>query len=214
MSAVQLRQDEDGDGDGDELNRMAKVMAKTWRAQPYEYERLLMASNRPMIRLIKILAAAQGMTCLELTMSDVSLTDCPKYDALSYCWGGQKPTVEILCNGARLLITENAYSALCFLRHPNESRMLWIDAICINQSDAEEKSYQVSLMQDIYRGAQNVHVWLGVASNKSDSAMALVPEIQNTDMLNILMPKMALMDDLSIDMQEIFLAFFRLINRP
>lgn len=55
----------------------------------------------------------------------------------------------------------NLYEVLRQLILDGEHHWLWIDAICINQKDLEEKSSQISMMADIYRSAQEVHTWLG-----------------------------------------------------
>ncbi len=84
-----------------------------------------------------------------------------EYDAISYAWGSQDYKQEILCNGASLRITFNLYWALRRLRHPDRARILWADAICINQSDLSERSQQVAIMGTIYSGAGKVFASLG-----------------------------------------------------
>ncbi len=58
-------------------------------------------------------------------------------------------------------ITTNLYAALSRLRCTETVRTLWIDAICINQKDIAEKSFQIELMRDIYSSAEEVSMWLG-----------------------------------------------------
>lgn len=53
-------------------------------------------------------------------------------------------------------------------------RRLWVDAVCINQDDAVEKSQQVKLMHDIYTKATDVLVWLGPGTTETDSMMRAV----------------------------------------
>jgi hypothetical protein len=67
--------------------------------------------------------------------------------------------------------TVNLHSALQHLRRETEELTLWVDAICINQSDNDEKSWQVQQMNDVYEKARLVTVWLGPASEDSDLAM-------------------------------------------
>jgi hypothetical protein len=71
-------------------------------------------------------------------------------------------TEPILVNGASVAVTVNLESALRYLRHSDLPRVLWIDAICINQHDLGEKRHQVSIMQSIYTYAEQVVVWLGL----------------------------------------------------
>lgn len=87
------------------------------------------------------------------------------YEALSYVWG---PTtghhsLSIDHNGDSfsLAITDNLHAALLHLRHRFLSRVIWIDAVCINQKSDEEKAQQVSYMAEIYSRSARVIVWLG-----------------------------------------------------
>ena len=88
------------------------------------------------------------------------------YDALSYTWDGGVTTGYILIGGKRLDITSNLHSALRHLRDPLVDRILWVDAICINQSDEaiHEKSHQVRQMRKMYEQADRVIIWLGGAT--------------------------------------------------
>lgn len=84
------------------------------------------------------------------------------YEALSYVWGDSNLVEPIYCCGKTLRVTLNCLKALKYLRRENESRTLWVDAICINQAgQTEEKNHQIDLMGDIYSGASKVLVWLG-----------------------------------------------------
>jgi hypothetical protein len=87
------------------------------------------------------------------------------YEALSYVWGGER-TQTVYCDGQSIPATPNLVSALSRLRigmdtFPYFHRTLWVDAICINQEDLEERSNQVKLMRDIYSRASKVLLWLG-----------------------------------------------------
>jgi hypothetical protein len=104
-----------------------------------------------------------------------------EFDALSYTWGGSDDAQVITCNGVRLPITKNLSEALLALRHTETSiQYIWVDAICINQSDDQEKSQQVRNMLMIYQKAAKVIAWLGPAhkdlSNLSDASALLVTE--------------------------------------
>jgi hypothetical protein len=86
-----------------------------------------------------------------------------KYNALSYVWGDEKPEHEVLINGSSHFIRHNLYLFLDQARRRARHIHLpiWIDAICINQDNTTERNHQVSRMQDIYRGANEVFIWLG-----------------------------------------------------
>ncbi|KAF2831688.1 HET-domain-containing protein, partial [Ophiobolus disseminans] len=85
------------------------------------------------------------------------------YEAVSYVWGDATKFEPILCNGAHANITRSLFEALrVFRRSSGEPlRMLWADAICIDQANVRERSYQVQLMQQIYKAASKVLIWIG-----------------------------------------------------
>jgi hypothetical protein len=85
----------------------------------------------------------------------------PAYEALSYTWGDTSVKVPTVCGGRRLEMMPNLQNGLRQLRLKTRSRMIWADAVCINQQDVGERSDQVNKMLWIYRGATRVLVWLG-----------------------------------------------------
>jgi hypothetical protein len=102
----------------------------------------------------------------------------PEYEALSYTWGEERSplSVKVKSHGLKrkfIEVTQNLATALIYLRHKSDARVLWIDALCINQEDMEERSSQVARMADIYRLAHRVVVWLGPESDKDRSSEAL-----------------------------------------
>jgi len=126
----------------------------------YRYEALQHYDSFRILVLHPTPNALDPLTCtiLHERLSDDSL----KYEAVSYTWGNSGLTHEILCNQPRqrLLIGANCHSALRRLRLTNEDRILWIDAICINQEDLVERARQVCVMRNIYSGASEVMVML------------------------------------------------------
>lgn len=98
----------------------------------------------------------------------------PPYNALSYSWGAVDDTVSIQVGefgDDTLAIPRNLGIALPYLRHIERPRVLWIDAICIDQRNPEERGHQVERMADIFRMATQVIAWLGTGSDSSASAM-------------------------------------------
>jgi hypothetical protein len=93
------------------------------------------------------------------------------YDAVSYCWGNQNDRVTISLDGSDFDVGGNLESALHHLRLSSIDRILWIDAICINQCDIKERGQQVLRMGKIYERALAVRVWLGPEEARSDEAM-------------------------------------------
>ena len=111
----------------------------------------------------------------------------PAYDALSYCWGEDEGTTLITCNGVELEIRKNLHKALQYLlkdRCPSY-RPLWIDAICLNQDDDEEKAVQVPRMGEIYRAATRTVVWLGEDVDDSGMALTFLEELTEETLGNI-----------------------------
>jgi len=84
-----------------------------------------------------------------------------EYEALSYAWGTAFSPRKALLDGLDLGITENLEQGLRRLRLNYQPRMLWIDALSINQRDTRERSHQVQQMATIYNTAKGVLIWLG-----------------------------------------------------
>ncbi|KAH7389958.1 heterokaryon incompatibility protein-domain-containing protein [Pyrenochaeta sp. MPI-SDFR-AT-0127] len=91
-----------------------------------------------------------------------------EYDALSYRWEDEFKSSEIEVNERKMLVTENLSLALLRLRYRDRDRILWVDAICINQSNDMEKGHQVQQMASIYKRAEQVVVWLGQSTYETD----------------------------------------------
>lgn len=147
----------------------------------YKYHDAL-RPERSEIRLLTILPQTHHDCCgqdvqLHCSMDRASLADKPSYNALSYTWGAPNFTQSICINGRCFRVTKNLQSALFHLRQQHESVVVWIDAVCINQKDNEEKSHQVQQMQRIYEEAQLVLIWLGPARDESDVAMDSLKQI-------------------------------------
>ena len=83
-------------------------------------------------------------------------------------WGDPSKRLPIFVNGQEHHITTNLYRALRRIRNDTEVRVLWADALCINQNDSRERSHQVSLMKDIYSSTQEAILFIG--DHKSDSS--------------------------------------------
>ena len=143
---------------------------------PYKYEPLG-ADGLRSLRLVTLLAGLPDQHEVECHISHYALDQCPPYEALSYCWGGIRDKRTIRCNGAHFNVSANLRSALLNLRFDNRSRLLWIDAICINQEDLDEKARQVSIMSHIYSHAQRTVIWLGEAAADSHLAFSLCAKL-------------------------------------
>ncbi|CAM1506381.1 Fc.00g060220.m01.CDS01 [Cosmosporella sp. VM-42] len=119
----------------------------------------------------------------ELPPDDSIWEQKPTFEALSYCWGPEENSGNVMIdsgsdNGAfKLPIRQNLESALRNLRSDVQPRVIWIDAICINQDDEAEKCVQVARMADIYSRANRVIVWLGPAADESDLAISTLAHL-------------------------------------
>lgn len=114
------------------------------------------------------------------------LHNAPNYEALSYAWGPQAETGPfVVLDGSPFQISTELEIAIRRLRQTNNTRTLWIDAICINQGNIRERNAQVAVMRDIYKGADCVIAWLGDDSHDSRRALKFLEEmarIRNEDL--------------------------------
>ncbi|KAK4159411.1 heterokaryon incompatibility protein-domain-containing protein [Cladorrhinum sp. PSN259] len=129
------------------------------------------------IRLV-ILEQGHGTEPICCRLEDAQLSAAPAYEALSYTWGDERIKLPITCSGLSMLVTTNLHSALQHLRHEDQPRVLWVDALCINQADSAEKSIQVPLMGAIYSGADEVLIWLGEETADVRGALQLIPQMR------------------------------------
>ena len=90
------------------------------------------------------------------TLDTVSLADHPRYTALSYVWGDANDRLPIHVDGLLFSATKNLALALQYIRKADQDQVLWVDAICINQADIDERNNQVSLMGTLYSEAEEV----------------------------------------------------------
>ncbi|KAH8799423.1 heterokaryon incompatibility protein-domain-containing protein [Xylogone sp. PMI_703] len=141
------------------------------------YRPLNVASRN--IRLVLIKKGLQESE-LNATLIDASLDKPPPYEALSYVWGDRRDPGSLVLNGRQMDITRNLQDALIQLRFESQDRLLWVDAIYINQEDVKERSHQVQLMRFIYTKARRTIAWLGKASRDSDLAMNLLAKLETS----------------------------------
>lgn len=119
-----------------------------------------------MIRVLE-LQSGDGDICSDIL--HVSLGDDSEYEALSYIWGEKRGTKLAYCNNAKVLVAESLSLTLKRFRREPRRRRLWVDAMCINQDDNEDRVQQVRMMGQIYKHAQCVIVWLGEADQLEDT---------------------------------------------
>jgi hypothetical protein len=116
-------------------------------------------------RLLRILPSLRFLKLrCELFVASIKNSQ-NKYIAGSYVWGPPEPSRSILLNGTPFTVRKNLWHFLHACSSKYKTHILWIDAICINQSDVQERSAQVQEMKRIYSGATCVYSWLGYRSS-------------------------------------------------
>jgi hypothetical protein len=135
------------------------------------YRQLSVAKNE--IRVLRIAPNDDPSSIVCCYIEHISLNNPPPYGALSYCWGDANVTEQIRLNNSDKLATANLVAALRQLR-ADGLETLWVDALCINQDDPDERASQVQLMKYTFEEATQVVVWVGLeddASNKAQDFM-------------------------------------------
>jgi hypothetical protein len=142
----------------------------------YEYSPLPSESHS--IRLLRLMPYDNKSTTtseIECELFEYSLQDQSKgthlYEALSYAWGSLEKPCSISIKKENLAVTNNLHSALLRLRDRALERVLWVDAVCIDQDNNEERKHQVELMAKIYSNAHRVIVWLGEGGGNVEGAL-------------------------------------------
>lgn len=128
---------------------------------------------KPTIRVV-LLEAGSEAADIRCELQAEQLDSHPQYEALSYAWGDSKSLKNIHLHGHAHLVSSNLECALRHLRRPSEARVLWIDALCIDQGNLDEREQQVKLMRQIYSQAEMVISWLGEAGDESGEAIDLI----------------------------------------
>jgi hypothetical protein len=94
-------------------------------------------------RLLHLLPGSDtNPVCCEIQTYYVD--NAPPYEALSYCWGGITEKAQIRCDNCVFEVTTSVLKAMTDLRHSGEPRLLWIDQICIDQQNLQERSYHAT----------------------------------------------------------------------
>lgn len=162
----------------------SKIMA------PYQYQPL--SSPATQIRLLELLPGRGTIRC-RLRITELEQAEYT-YEPISYCWKShtrdswwgctykvkeKQKTLRILVDGADLYVGESLHAALARMRPAAAgagTRLLWADAVCINQADDAEKGAQVTLMGRIYEGGARTLAWLGEADRRTGRAFRYIRE--------------------------------------
>ncbi|KAI0115654.1 HET-domain-containing protein [Nemania sp. FL0031] len=127
------------------------------------------------VRLLELLESSSPGhgDAFQCQLQYLSLKYSPQYVALSYCWGDLPNTRNLLVENAVVQVSETLMSALEQLWQMGNT-LIWVDYLCINQDDNDEKSGQVRMMDIIFSKAATVFAWLGTGDADSDMAMAVL----------------------------------------
>ncbi|KAE8374237.1 heterokaryon incompatibility protein-domain-containing protein [Aspergillus bertholletiae] len=139
---------------------------------PYNYMPLPHGYNA--IRILRLLPNNEQTAPIKCELIEYPLKEqeWQVYEALSYVWGSTEILSLIYVNSCALEVASNLHAALLRLRLQRFPRLLWVDAICIDQKSNAEKEQQIQLMANIYGQAKNVIVWLGEEENNSTPTLA------------------------------------------
>ncbi|CAJ0555024.1 Ff.00g135370.m01.CDS01 [Fusarium sp. VM40] len=143
---------------------------------PFQHAPLDSAARE--IRLLTLLPGEPGSPLVG-NLKTVSLNDKPQYEALSYTWGSSDVKYDMTIDGLGLSVGHNLRKALDDLRSLTESCVIWNDAICINQSDHEEKGHQIHLMRAIYSESTAVCAWIDHEINPLDPSFMSLQALDN-----------------------------------
>ncbi|PMD30665.1 hypothetical protein L207DRAFT_641590 [Hyaloscypha variabilis F] len=142
-------------------------------SEPYKYTPL--DDDKQEIRLLVLLPgqfSAEIRACLEVAKFTNDQT--PTFEAISYAWGSTDNPVNIFIGqpgNSTLSVTQNLAEGLPYFRFEDRPRVLWVDAICVDQQNLKERGHQVKKMADIYSKAARVLIWLGPESQNSTRAL-------------------------------------------
>ncbi|EFW98710.1 heterokaryon incompatibility protein [Grosmannia clavigera kw1407] len=176
------------------LHAQARRLLYAGGSRPAKLAYVSLSLDRREIRLLEVLPGAydEAIRCRLATaeLASDSSAAGPQFEALSYCWGeaiaeeGTEVAIVEMQGQRRpeqqfLRVSRSVELAIRRLRHDDgqTKRVLWIDSVCINQADLEERAHQVQIMHDIYGAAAQVNVWLGEGDGRACMAMRILRDI-------------------------------------
>ena len=139
-------------------------------SRPVGFQYQALAPDGPSIRLINLRKGSpgDGIHC-DIQISYIG-SKCLKYDAIYYHWGTGERTADIYVSGKLFKASPTVQDILLRLRSDKEDRLLWLDLICIDQSNFEERSSPVEKMREIFGEAETVIVSLGPHQGSDDGS--------------------------------------------
>ncbi|OJD33101.1 ankyrin and het domain-containing protein [Diplodia corticola] len=137
------------------------------------------------IRLIHVQAQPRIDDFVRCTLRHAVIDELPEYTALSYVWGDRNTTARIILDEHEFQVTANLESALRHLAMDCNTNgeaeiAMWVDAVCIDQSNVSERTHQVSQIDKVYKEASQTIVWLGPSSDDSSLALDSLRKMSRT----------------------------------
>lgn len=140
--------------------------------EAYDHSTRPLDESKNEIRLLLLQKRGPFPELLKVELISASVDSPPPYEAMSYYWGTVTTKKTIPLGGKPFSCFPSAYSLLPSRSSWFKDRLLWIDAICINQDDIVERCKEVQIMWQIYENATRVIVWPGdSASTNLTSSM-------------------------------------------
>ncbi|UNI23937.1 hypothetical protein JDV02_009727 [Purpureocillium takamizusanense] len=176
---------------GARLSRLWTSVLGRFCLQTLSYDDQLDSNSIRLLSLVRPRWFSFGLCSPQLVMSKHSMDDLPKYLALSYTWGPPQDeagagkygqTLPIRVNDSSFPVLRNLFEALHGLQRrwnfKDDIQHLWIDAICINQHDLDERAAQVAIMDQVYKRSSTTAIWLGTAGPEADATMQVFDAIR------------------------------------
>ena len=173
-----------------------EIPSSVRQAQFEDYKHAPVSSENKEIRVLELLPAKWSkardfVACRLMSKSLVSDNDLT-YETLSYCWGKSAREIPVFTVPSEvpdhgkiseaLTVTPQLFAALRRLRLEESSRFLWIDQLCIDQTNIQEKGEQVLLMGEIYARSSRTIIWLGEEDSSRESLEALLQSSSRTSL--------------------------------
>ncbi|XXH03952.1 hypothetical protein Hte_010360 [Hypoxylon texense] len=157
------------------------------RPQEIWYTAVPLPTKSRSIRVLDLEPSIQYNNPLVGALRVISLDEknCCPFNALSYTWGNPEKTHTLWLSNVPFEITTNCYEALRQLRHNYGAITIWVDAICIDQTNDREKEFQLPLMGEIYMWAEVVYIWLGMETENSLKGLKILADAATLNYLPV-----------------------------
>jgi hypothetical protein len=179
----------------------------------YPYKALDVSRNE--IRVLHSCQPPQVDGIIHCTLHHISLDENPSYEALSYTWADENgdftANKNISIDGHVAAVTKNLETALRQIMVGDDEKILWVDAVCINQDDVLERNEQVNKMKQVYQKAEGVISWLGEEYQESRTAFKLLQSFLKNGVVKTFYdqpepwtPEYTIPEDMAQDMLTVF----------